>query len=176
MNNLLSYGKVRLRAVEPGDIDILCEWENDTALWELSNTHAPFSRHLLEQYIRVASNDIYEQKQFRFIFENEEQKPVGAIDLFDFEPYHLRAGVGILVFNDEDRCQGYASDALAALEQYSVNALGLKQLFASIAEDNEASLRLFEKAGFVQSGIMKNWLRTPAGWKNVCFMQRLLIL
>ena len=43
--------KVELRAIEPGDISLLYEWENDKNHWYISNTVAPFSRFVLEQYI-----------------------------------------------------------------------------------------------------------------------------
>ena len=31
----------RLRALEPGDIDLMYAWENDTAVWSVSGTLAP---------------------------------------------------------------------------------------------------------------------------------------
>ena len=33
----------RLRALEPGDIDLMYAWENDTAVWSVSGTLAPLS-------------------------------------------------------------------------------------------------------------------------------------
>jgi diamine N-acetyltransferase len=110
--------------------------------------------------------DIYETKQLRLIIENWEKQPVGAIDLFDFDPYHQRAGVGILIHNYEDRHRGFASDALEALKDYVITSLGLKQLYANIAADNKQSIRLFEKAGFVKTGVKQSWLKTSTGWKD----------
>jgi diamine N-acetyltransferase len=51
MGDLLSLDKVSLRALEPSDIDFLCEIENDTSAWKMSNTLAPFSRFQIEQYV-----------------------------------------------------------------------------------------------------------------------------
>ena len=36
---------VRLRAVEPEDVEAMYRWENDPAVWRVSGTLAPFSRH-----------------------------------------------------------------------------------------------------------------------------------
>lgn len=174
MNNQLTYGKISLRALEPGDIDLLYQWENDIEIWEISNTKAPFSRHILAQYLIEAAKDIYETKQLRLIIQNENLEPVGAIDLFDFEPYHLRAGVGILIHNKNERKKGYASDALEALSKYTYEVLGLRQLYANITSDNEISIKLFEKSGFKKVGIKKSWIKTVSGWKDEVLFQKML--
>ena len=175
MDNLLAYGKVILRAIEPDDIDLLYAWENDSSLWQVSNTRVPYSKHLLKQYIDSATRDIWEQKQVRLIIQDQEMVPVGAVDLFDFDPYHQRASVGILIHKTEDRHKGFAYDALMALENYAVHALGIRQLSANISEENTASINLFEKAGYKVTGIKKQWLRTLSGWKDEWFMQKLLV-
>ncbi len=174
MNKQLQYGKITLRALEPDDIAFLYRWENDLAIWEVSNTKTPFSRHILAQYIMESAKDIYETKQLRLIIQNEELKAVGAIDLFDFEPYHLRAGVGILVHSKADQNQGYATDSLFALSNYAFEVLGLKQLYANIANDNLNSIHLFEKAGFKKVGIKKDWIKTCSGWKDEGLFQKIL--
>jgi len=175
MDNLLEYGCIVLRALEPEDIDLLYKWENDTSLWEVSSARAPFSRHLLAEYLKDATRDVYEQKQVRLIIQNRELQAVGAADLFDFDPYHQRAAVGILIHRKEDRRHGYALDALLAIENYALNILGLRQLSASISEENSASIHLFEKAGYQVTGIKRQWLRTPSGWKDEWFFQKMLV-
>jgi diamine N-acetyltransferase len=163
MNNQLTYGKISLRPLEPGDIDLLYQWENNIEIWEVSNTKAPFSKHLLAQYLLQAAKDIYETKQLRLIIQNEKMEAVGAIDLFDFEPYHLRAGVGVLIHNKSDRNQGYAKDALQALSNYTFEILGLHQLYANISSDNLNSIQLFQNSGFKQIGIKKKLDKNDGG-------------
>jgi len=175
MNELLSYGKISLRPLEPEDIELLYLWENNIEIWEVSNTKTPFSKHILAQYLKESAKDIYETKQLRLIIQNENSDAVGAIDLFDFEPYHLRAGVGILIHKNSDRNRGFASDALIAISNYAFEILGLKQLFANIAIDNPHSLKLFENSGFVKVGVKKNWLKTPSGWKDEILLQKILL-
>ena len=174
MDNLLKYGKVSLRPLEPDDIDLLYQWENDMSVWEISNTKTPYSKHILAQYIKQSTKDIYETRQLRLIIMSESGLPVGAIDLFDFEPYHLRAGVGILIHNTENRLRGYASDALEAISSYALEVLGMKQLYANISADNTNSVNLFIKAGFQQAGLKKNWLKTSKGWKDEYLYNKIL--
>lgn len=172
--NLLSFGKVVLRPPEPSDLDLLYTWENDTSLWEISNTHAPFSRQVLARYLENAGRDLYEQKQVRLIIQEESGRAVGAADLFDIDLFHQRAGVGIMVHLREDRHLGYASDALKVLDLYALEGIGLRQLYAAVAEDNTPSLGLFQKAGYECTGIRKKWLHTLYGWKDEWFFQKIL--
>ncbi len=174
MNKSLKYGKVSLRPLEPNDLDLLYAWENNMEIWAVSNTKTPFSKHVLAQYLVESVQDIYTTKQLRLVIQDEKGKAAGAVDLFDFEPYHLRAGVGILIHNTNDRQHGYAGDALQALCIYAFEVLGLKQLYANIAADNIASIRLFTKAGFKQTGHKKDWLKTMQGWKDELLFQKIL--
>jgi diamine N-acetyltransferase len=174
MNNQLTYGKISLRPLETDDIELLYQWENNMEIWNVSNTKTPYSKYILAEYLKESAKDIYETKQLRLIIQNEESVPVGAVDLFDFEPYHMRAGIGILIHSAENRNHGYGSDALNAIFDYTVEALGLKQLYANISIKNEVSIHLFEKAGFIQTGIKKNWLKTATGWEDEVLLQKFL--
>lgn len=160
MRIFLENKNIKLRAVEPEDVDVLLKWENDTSIWKLSNTLTPFSKNILKQYIANAHLDIYQAKQLRLIIETNDKKPIGCIDLFDFDPFHGRAGIGILIADKENRGKGYASEALDVLIDYAFNILSLHQLYCNITEDNKESLKLFEKKGFVKVGVKKDWIKS----------------
>lgn len=172
--NALSFGKISLRPLEPEDLDLLYRWENDSTIWPVSNTLAPFSRFILRQYIEESHRDIYEAKQLRLIIQNEAGKAVGAIDLFDFEPFHQRAGIGILIYAEADRQQGYAADSLTLMCRYASEILGLHQLYANIGANNPPSVSLFEKCGFQLCGTRKDWLKIGTSRVDELMYQRIL--
>lgn len=165
---------ISLRALEPSDIDILYQWENDTEVWEVSHTQTPFSRLVLEQYLSTAHQDIYTTKQLRLVIEtnSEIKKAIGCIDLFDFDPYHQRAGIGILIADKNERKKNYASEALTLLIDYCFTTLNLNQLYCNITTDNLASIHLFEKHGFEIIGVKKQWIRVGAVFKDELMLQR----
>ncbi len=167
---LLKTEKISLRALELEDVDLLYAWENDTLLWEVSHTQTPFSKHTLREYVRVAHYDIYTTKQLRLVIQNEEETVVGLIDLFEFDPYHLRAGVGIVI-NKKYEERGYASEALKLLKVYVKQMLGLHQLYANIQSKNKRSLALFQKQGFAVVAVKKDWLKTPDSWEDEILLQ-----
>lgn len=100
-------------------------------------------------------------------------RAVGLVDLFEFEPVDLRAGIGILIHGAGDRGRGFASDALDVLCRYARQVLGLHQLWCSVAPDNAASLTLFRRAGFVECGRKREWRRTPDGWADELLLQKI---
>lgn len=164
---------VWLRAPEPEDLEFLYHWENNTDLWLVSNTLAPFSRFTLKKFIEESNLDIYESKQLRFMIDTKEDPPrtIGTIDLFDFEPYHHRIGIGILIGEELDRGKGLADDALKVLIDYGFSILGLHQFYSNVTANNQASLYLFQNNGFKIVGEKKDWLRTVDGWTNEFLLQ-----
>lgn len=164
--------KIFLRALEHSDLDFLYVLENDETGWEVSNTTTPYSKHILQQYLDNAHRDIYDVKQLRLVICNiETEKPVGFVDLFDFDPKHSRAGVGIIIFSEENKGKGYASEALQLINKYAVKHLNIHQLYANITEDNLQSIKLFNKAGYTESGIKKDWIKSGKTYKDELFYQ-----
>jgi len=163
----LTGNTVYLRALEPTDLDFLFQLENNEAVWEVSNTTSPFSRFVLKQYLENSHKDIYEAKQLRLVIcISESNKAIGCIDLFNFEPKHKRVGVGILIASEENKQKGFSFEALQLLKNYVFSHLELHQIYAGIIEDNTASIKLFEKAGFIKTGTKKDWISSKGIFKN----------
>ena len=163
----------RLRALEAEDVDLLYVWENDPAVWGVSGPLAPYSRHTLRRFLDEQRFDLYAARQLRLVVETLDGRAVGLVDLFEFEPVDLRAGIGILIHGAGDRGRGFASDALDVLCRYARQVLGLHQLWCSVAPDNAASLTLFRRAGFVECGRKREWRRTPDGWADELLLQKI---
>lgn len=167
----LENERIYLRAIEPMDLESMYVIENNPELWEVSSFTVPYSRYVLKQYIEHSANDIYVDKQLRLmICRKSDNATLGIVDITDFVPLHGRGAVGIMV-HEEYREQGCAKDAIALLCRYAFNFLHLKQLYAHVSVDNEASIKLFSSCGFIQNGLLKNWLRVGNTYKDVIFMQ-----
>lgn len=172
---MLKGSKIYLRALEPADLDFLYECENNTAIWNVTNTFIPFSKNTLQKYIN-SQQDIYADKQLRLVIvKNDSRIPVGFIDLFDFDAYHLRAGVGILISGEENKNKGYAGEAIEIISNYAKNTLGLVNLFCNILANNAASIKIFEANGFEKLAIKPRWHRCKNEWLDELFYIKKLI-
>ena len=164
---------ISLRAPELEDLDLLFIWENEPSIWQVSGTLTPFSRYILKQYLEHAGKDIYEAKQLRLMIQlKSNQRPVGAVDLFDFDPHHHRAGIGILIADPSDRRQGYAREALETVIAYCFDVLHLHLVYCNIAAGNSASIKLFEEAGFEECGRKKEWLYNGSSYEDELLYQK----
>lgn len=162
---LIEGQRVRLRALEPADIEVVYRWENDPEVWRVSGTTAPLSRERIARFIEEQNYDIYATGGMRLIIEVE-GIAVGSVDCFDLEPRDARMGIGIMVYAYGDRRKGYAREAIELVKEYAREHLALHQIWASIAEDNAASKALFEGCGFELCGRRKEWLRRVDGYAD----------
>ena len=169
---LLQRNGYRLRAPEPEDLGCMMHFENTPSLWEVSNATGPYSRFYLKQYIESNKNDIYTDGQLRLMLETPDRQVAGIIDLCNFEPFHNRAEVGIVI-DESFRHQGLGSLALEMLIEHSFQFLGIRQLYAYIDVTNENSLKLFHKAGFEKCAYLKDWMRTGKNYRDVVMVQLL---
>lgn len=160
-----------LRALEPEDLEFIHAVENDESIWEISNTQTPYSKFLIKQYLEQAHKDIFEVKQLRLVISSNDNESLGLIDIFDFDFKNSRAGIGILVKDQNNRGKGYGSEALQLLSDYSFTHLGLHQLYCNISENNEASIKLFTNLGFEQIGLKKEWNYINGSFKNEYLFQ-----
>jgi diamine N-acetyltransferase len=168
----MKHKEIKLRAVEPEDLELLYEWENNNDYWIISNTVTPFSKYTLKRYIENSHKNIYEAGQLRLMIEHiHEKQTIGTIDIFDFDPFHKRAGLGVLIANKEFRRKGYASMALTCLVDYCFKTLLLHQLYCNILENNCESVDLFKKLGFKEIGKKKDWIRTDNGYLSEIMFQ-----
>lgn len=172
-HNYFVGNRIRLRAMEPEDLSLIYDIENDPQQWYISNFTVPYSRYVMKQYMENTQYNIYTDKQLRLIIVGrDDDVPVGIIDVTEFMPMHARAEVGIVI-KEEFRGLGYAKEALELICDYAFCYLHLRQLTAHVVSDNEPSMRLFTSCGFVRCGLLKDWLFVEGVYKDVALLQRI---
>ena len=156
---LLKGDKIWFRALEKGDATFLYEVENDTENWLSGFNTLPYSLSTLIQYIDNQTCDIYADKQIRFVaIEKRTGKNVGLIDLYDFNPLHKNAWIGIYI-QPQYRGKGLGKEALQIIEEYAFQHINVKNLLCYVAEDNTPSINLFTSRGFSKVGEIKDYYK-----------------
>ena len=171
MTQLLNDNTIALRALEPTDLDTLYRWENDTALWVVSDTVAPYSREALWHYLEEYTGDIYAQRQLRLmVAKADDGTPVGTVDFLNFDPLNNRAELGLFIAK-EYRGRGLGLRALHLLTAYARDHIGLRQLYVFIGEDNEVCLKVFEDFGFRRVGSLHSWIKRGKDYRDAVLLQ-----
>ena len=161
----------RLRAMEPHDSKLLFSLENMPSEWWLGATMHPIGKEALVNFAS-GQHDIWRDLQLRLMVETRgaDAKTVGAVDLYHLDPRNSRAGIGVVITENERR-QGHAEAGIALLASYAFYHLGLHQLWAEVPGNHAASLGLFEACGFTKTGHMKDWIRKGDDWVDIHTMQ-----
>lgn len=171
----MSAPDIHLRALEPEDLQLLYEIENDPELRATSTLGAPCSRYALKQYIAQAGS-IHETGQLRLIIEIQEPSSpptaAGTIDLTNYSPVDARAEVGITILKPF-RGQGIALAALSALEAYTTLHLRVHSLYAIVSQANQPSHNLFVRAGFAPVATLPHWLYRSRGYQDATLLQKI---
>ena len=167
------YPSVRLRALEPEDLDLLYRIENDEQLWAVGPTSVPYSRYALHDYVAHQTGDIYTERQVRLVIEVDGKEVAGLVDVVNFDPKNLRAEVGVVVERPY-RGRGIALTALRLLHDYALSTLHLHQFYAVIDVDNEASLSLFRQMGYNNAGTLSDWLFDGRTYHDAHLLQKVL--
>lgn len=156
-----------LRAMEPEDLEVLYQIENDTTLWAHGASNVPYSRFALRKFINETLNDIYADRQLRLIVETRDTHEVaGCIDLFDYNVRHHRAEIGIVI-RKPYQSQGFGREAMSLLLRYSFSFLRLHQLYAYVACANIPACQLFETIGFEKTAVLKDWIWEGGDYRSV---------
>lgn len=163
---MLKGQKIFLRAIEPEDATKVMIWENNPENWRVSGTEAPYSMHGILEYINSIQNFRQSGELRLMICQKENEHPIGTLDLFEANFRHGRAGIGILIGEQDKRNKGFAKESLELLIEYATIFLGFHNLTANVLEDNTSSISLFESTGFELVGTRKEWFFDHGKWIN----------
>jgi RimJ/RimL family protein N-acetyltransferase len=159
------YGKiVKLRAIEPEDLEMLREMKNDPWAESLvGGWSLPISKaQQLAWYQRLSE----EKNIIRFIIETEKDGAVGFTTLTDIDWKNRSACSGTMLAK-KHISKGIATDAVMARLKYSFDELQLNRIEANILAHNIASQRLVEKVGYKVEGTKRQAIYKNGKYNDV---------
>lgn len=163
------YGrKVRLRALEPGDVERLHLWANDPALWRLlGGWQFPASQTSTRAWLDGLAADRLNQ---RYGIERlDDGQLLGTTNLVSIDWKNGTASHGMMLGAKEFHGKGYGVDTVMAMMRYAFEELRLERLDSDIIEYNAASQRLYiGKCGWREEGRQRGWhFREGRRWDRI---------
>lgn len=141
--------------------DFLRPWEPTWAPDELSKE--AFRRRLRRyaQASRDGTGHIF------FIFDKKSGALLGGCQLSNIRQGVAQSAATLGYWMGERHAgKGLMTDAVVALTRYCINKLGLHRIEAACLSDNAASRRVLTKAGFVQEGAARKYLKINGQWRD----------
>lgn len=140
---------VELRTVEEEDVEFLQQTLNDPHVRMNIAATEPINR--ITEHKWVESQGETDDTHFLICVEGD---PVGEIGLKPPNEVWGTAEVGYMIAPGEWG-NGYGTDALTAVCGYAFEERRLNKVYATTYATNPASIRVLEKAGFTEEGVLR---------------------
>jgi RimJ/RimL family protein N-acetyltransferase len=158
---MLKGESISLRVAQMEDADALGKWFNDP---EFSGDFQHFPYQIPRAHLekRITEHSLYGTEWVDFIISNPEGEDVGWIAHYTAAPNFGWIEIGVAI-GPPHRNRGYASEAVQILTDYLFLSRDLNRLQAIADKNNAASLRVFERSGFTQEGVLRKSLWNREG-------------
>ena len=146
---------VSLRAIEPGDAEVIYLWNQDSERARLLDfLWTPQSLAAVQAWTSQQSLRKLENGEFHWLIENAAGEPVGSISTHQCNPLAGTFSYGIDIAGPQ-RGKGYAQAAIRLVLRYYFHELRYQKVTVCIHADNPASIALHEKLGFQLEGRLR---------------------
>jgi RimJ/RimL family protein N-acetyltransferase len=145
---------VRLRALEPEDLERATKWMNDPEVTRFLFVRYPISRVEEERWLREASTNNF-ATGLRLAIETKDGVHIGSIDLRNTSPEDRRASLGVVIGEPEYWSKGHGTDAIMTILRFAFRQMNLNRVSLEVFETNERALACYRKCGFREEGRLR---------------------
>ncbi len=162
--------KLFLRALEKSDInDNYLMWINDPEVTKYMVTGSfPSNMEMLEEYyinMTKSTNHV-----ILAIVDIETVKHVGNITLNNINWITRKAILGLMIGEKQFWGKGYGSEATNLVVRYAFDQLNLRRLWLGCYANHKSAIRVYEKAGFIIEGELKDEYYSDGKFHNMLIM------
>ena len=149
---MLQGKRVRLRAVERGDLPTIVRWFNDPVVRRRLARVEPMSLAEEERWF-----DALQRATTEVVFGiDDDGALVGTCGLHRIDWRNRHAALGIVIGDAPDRSRGLGSDAVRTLLHHAFANLGLHRVELEVLADNAPAIRCYDRLAFVREGVRKD--------------------
>jgi len=162
---------IYLRAMNIEDIYLTHKWHNDEDLYK--TLVGPFrfvSTDAEKEWIKNKTT-FSNQEINLMICLTETTDPIGLISVRDINwPSRIGHLTGIFIGEKKFRGHGFGTKALNLLIEHCFDDLGLNRIWAYILSENQASISMFKKCGFIVEGKLRQHAFKNGRFVDVIFV------
>ena len=144
------------------------KWFNDSVVTRYQNKkifpNAIESQKKYYSYLQSSDSDVV-----MAIVDVETNKHLGNVGLHKIDWVHRSAELGIVIGEKEFYGKKYGKQAWKLITEYGFNILNLHRIYALIMEENIASIKCAEAAGFVCEGKIRDYFYKNGVYEKVLY-------
>lgn len=159
---------VNLRAVEPSDYPVLARWYNDPGVMKYWGH--PGQTLSLRQVSEREEQEARRGTSRKYIIELKDARAIGQIDYYELDWRVRSCSVSIMIADPDYWGGGYGTDAMRTLLEYLFAEMGLHRISLNVHATNARAKRSYEKNGFQEEGVMRDWAFFEGRWVDGILM------
>ena len=167
---LFQSERIYLRKMTSEDVDVYHKWRNDV---EVMRTTSPSmdvftwddTNGFVNQVILHASTS----KSY-MIVDSQTNRPIGITFLIQIDLKNRNAECIIDIGEKEYWGKGHGGEALKLLLDYAFLEMNLHRVSLRVFSFNEKAIKLYERLGFKQEGISRQFLFREGKWHDLVHM------
>lgn len=150
-----SSERLLLRYLDVSDVGAAYEvWMNDPYVTRfLESRFVPHTQKDLRGFVHNMQEN--PSNHLLAVILRQIDRHVGNLKIGPVDSHHGTANIGILIGERDCWGRGIASEAIGLACGFAFGPLDLRKLTAGVYSNNHASIRAFEKAGFMREGVQK---------------------
>lgn len=159
---------IYLRRMTYDDTDLIISWRNSDAVRKNFIYQAEFTREGHENWIHtmVETGKVVQM----MICETEGDMPVGSVYIRDIDRHHNKAEYGIFIGEERARGRGLGTAAAKLMLRYCFEEEKLHRVYLRVFAFNRQAIRSYEKAGFVQEGLLRGDVCIDGVYEDIVWM------
>jgi len=148
---------VRLRPLEPDEVENYYRWLNDEEVKQYLATRYFFSRAAEAEWLAARTKSPLSYTSLNFAVDAlADGRHIGSIGFHETVPEDRKAIVGILIGDKEIWNRGYGTDAMTTLLRFAFDEMNLHRVMLHVDERNSRAIASYRKAGFVEEGRLRH--------------------
>lgn len=140
--------QVTLTTIEPDDRGFLQELFDDPSIRQQAGVSLPWTERDVADFVEAAEDTV------QFLVCQGDSR-LGHVVLSELDTQARTGELGWIAIRPDEQGNGYATEAVDLCLTHAFDDRGLHKVWAQVIEDNEPSMRLLEKLGFQQEGVLR---------------------
>ncbi|ATF11269.1 N-acetyltransferase [Brevibacillus brevis X23] len=167
---LFQSERIYLRKMTGEDVDVYHTWRNDVEVMRTTNPSMDVytwedTNGFVNQVILHASSS----KSY-MILDSQTNRPIGITSLIQIDLKNRNAECIIDIGEKEYWGKGYGREAMKLLLDYAFLEMNLHRVSLRVFSFNEKAIKLYERLGFKQEGVSRQFLFREGKWHGIVHM------
>jgi RimJ/RimL family protein N-acetyltransferase len=163
-----AQGRVTLGPVRAADLPQLFDWINDRAQVVFNAVYKPVSEPEHLAWFDRISND--PRVKLFAIRDAADDALIGSCQLHDIDCVARAAELQIRIGVVGKRDAGFGTDAVQQLIDFGFRDLNLNRIYLHVFASNARAIHVYEKAGFVREGLLRQAVFLDGAFADVVVM------